>query len=124
MLSKYFFTILLFTLAVGNAQSIIVKATSCLDGDFTYARFTYTVKDSNVIEKLELLEKNKVTVVDITKLKNCIVVDNFNWQCGDLNTDFSHKKAVTNGKFFYTPSKAESKPGKYCDFYFKMEQVN
>jgi hypothetical protein len=114
------FLIFLFLPFTVYAQSISVKSTACVNGDFIYGRHTFTVKGSDVIEKMELLESNKVTAANINKYSNCIVVDSLNWQCGDIGSD---KKTVVNGKFFFTRKEID-KPNKNCNFNFKMEQIN
>lgn len=69
---------------------------------------TFFEKNKTVFDKVQVVENGIVgDVVDISELKDCVIVDNQNWSCGGkiemygAKATQSPKYVLNNGKFFF-----------------------
>ncbi len=88
-------------------KETVVMATSCVSGNCSNSRWTYSIKDKRVIEKIELLDqKGNVLRATLSFNDDCEIKDDKNWICNvsmrAKSPDFMF--SVIDGRFYPQPS--------------------
>ena len=87
------------------SNEIIVEAKMCSIQPCSNARFSYTIKNNKIVQKIELFDdKRKIVGAEINILDDCKIVDYKNWNCNESSKQYGLMINVVNGIYYPQPS--------------------